>query len=199
MPGDADLIRIVDSALAQAALNSGEWLVCRPGCCECCIGPFAITALDAARLRRGLTDLEAREPQRAARVRSRAARSIARMIAQYPVDTLQRVLAEDQAIEDEPCPALDPEAGTCDLYQARPVTCRTFGPAVRLRGEAAGICELCYQGASDEEIAACAVEVDPENVEAELLRQSGGEGETLVAFAICGGGPADPAGTRAPR
>ena len=61
--------------------------------------------------------------------------------------------------EEEPCPVLDPETGACDLYDARPLTCRVFGPAVRSEG-GVGACELCYVGAGDEEIAGCAVELD---------------------------------------
>jgi Fe-S-cluster containining protein len=85
------------------------------------------------------------------------------------------------------CPALDPAAGTCDLYAARPITCRTFGPAVRFGAESLAVCELCYQGAADAEIAACEVAVDPENLEAELLHEleaAGQNGETVVAFAL---------------
>src|ERR1700683_3175757 len=64
---DQALIQIVDSALAEAARRSGEWLVCRPGCTQCCIGVFPINQLDAVRLRRGFADLEKREPKRANR------------------------------------------------------------------------------------------------------------------------------------
>ena len=69
MPGDDILIRIVDAAFAEAARRSGSWLLCRPGCTQCCLGEFPITQLDAARLRRGLAELETRDPERAARVR----------------------------------------------------------------------------------------------------------------------------------
>ena len=79
------------------------------------------------------------------------------------------MLAEDDAGEDEPCPALDPAAGTCDLYAARPITCRTFGPPVRFDGESLAVCELCFDGASDDEIAACEVEIDSGNLESALL------------------------------
>jgi hypothetical protein len=51
-----------------------------------------------------------------------------------------------------------------------------------------GICELCFQGASDEEIAACGVEIDPQGLESqlsdELEESSGVRGETSVAFAL---------------
>jgi Fe-S-cluster containining protein len=185
---DREFIQIVDAALAVAAQKSGAWLVCRPGCCECCIGPFAISQLDAARLRGGLAELEASDGPRAARVRQRARAAAARLPA-LPV----RVSDNDAEFEawlealpdDDPCPVLDPETGTCDLYAARPVTCRVFGPPVRWGGEAMGVCELCFEGASDEEIAACEVQLDVAEREAEALRQSGTErGQTVVALAL---------------
>ena len=73
--------------------------------------------------------------------------------------------------DEEPCPVLDPETGTCDLYPPRPVTCRVFGPPVRWGGDAVGVCELCFDGATDEEIAACEVQLDIAAREAELLRR----------------------------
>jgi len=176
MRGDDALIQIVDAALAEAARKSGPWLVCRPGCAECCMGEFAITELDAERLRRGLAELAAREPLRAARVRERVREAIA-------MDPL--------AAEEAPCAALDPETRMCDLYEARPITCRTFGPPARVGMEAVGVCELCYQGASEEEIAACEVEFDPAGLEAalieELAERTGRRGETTVAAALAGG------------
>ena len=84
--------------------------------------------------------------------------------------------------DDEPCPALDPKTGACDLYAARPITCRTFGPPVRFGSDSVGVCELCYEGASDAEIAACEVEIEPGDLEAKLL--DGLHGETIVAFCL---------------
>jgi Fe-S-cluster containining protein len=164
---DRALIQIVDAALADAARKSGPWLVCRSGCTECCMGPFDITPLDAIRLRQGLDELATRDPGRAAQIRTRARRAT--------------------GAEDEPCPALDPATGACDLYAARPLTCRAFGPAVRCGSEAVGVCELCYHGATDEEIAACEVEIDPDGLEADLLAQLP-PGETTVAQALLSGG-----------
>jgi Fe-S-cluster containining protein len=173
MRGDDSLIQIVDAALAEAARKSGPWLLCRPGCAECCMGEFPITQLDAVRLRRGMAELQGREPERAARVRIRARETVSR----HPVFA-----------DEQPCAALDPETGTCDLYAARPVTCRVFGPPVSCGSEAVGVCELCFQGASDAEIAACEMEIDPEGMEAALLdelkERTGLDGETTVALAL---------------
>jgi hypothetical protein len=53
-----------------------------------------------------------------------------------------------------------------------------------------GVCELCYHGATEEQIAACEMPVDPEGLEAQLLAEfeqsSGRRGRTLVAFALDG-------------
>ena len=191
MKSDGALIQIVDAAMAEAERRSGSWLACRVGCHECCIGPFPITQLDAVRLRAGLEALDARDPQRAGRIRNRARASVARLRREFPDNPVRQVLELEDAAEDEPCPALDPDSGTCDLYPTRPITCRAFGPAVRFRSEpeaqAVGVCELCYRGATDEQIAACEVEIDT-RLESDLLdelgRSTGRGGDTLVAFAL---------------
>src|SRR5258708_14611385 len=76
---DSELIQIMDSALAETARKSGEWLGCRPGCTQCCVGPFAINQLDVARLRQGLAELEGSDPQRAARERERGSETVTRL------------------------------------------------------------------------------------------------------------------------
>jgi Fe-S-cluster containining protein len=192
---DQELIQIVDSALAEAAHRSGDWLVCRLGCTQCCIGAFPINQLDALRLRRGLNDLELRASDRAEGVRRRARVSVARLSEDFPGDPLSGILDEgDDAAErfsdfanDEPCPALDPETGNCELYESRPMTCRVFGPPVRSE-DGLGICELCYHGASDEEIAACEMKPDPDDLESALLQtvedSTGTRGNTIIAFCL---------------
>jgi Fe-S-cluster containining protein len=193
--GDSALIQIVDAALADAARRSGEWLVCRPGCTQCCVGVFPINQLDAARLQHGLAQLEKADPQRAGRIRSRALDSVQRLAASFPGDARSGTLdegpeAEDRFAEfgnDEVCPVLDPEAGMCELYDARPMTCRTFGPPVQAAG-GLGVCELCFHGATDAEIAECEMDADPEDLEADLVRTlertRGPRGRTIVAFCV---------------
>jgi Fe-S-cluster containining protein len=187
--GDRELIQIVDAAMAEAARKSGDWLVCRPGCASCCMGLFAITPLDAVRLRQGLADLAATDPERAGRIRERSRQAAFRIARAFPDGQTANILASDFA-DDDPCPALDVETQTCDLYASRPINCRTFGPPVRCGSESVGICELCFEGASDEEIAACEVEVDPGALESALnheLAGTAGEPEiTLIAFALAG-------------
>ena len=193
-PGDRALVQIVDSALADAARESGKWLACRPGCTQCCIGVFAINQLDVVRLRRGLANLDKDAPDRAERIRRRGEESRSRLSKNFPGDPISGLLDEGPDAErrfaefanDEPCPALDPESGLCDLYEARPMTCRVFGPPVRSES-GLGVCELCFHGASAEEIAACEMRPDPEDLESALLEEleaSGASGRTIVAFSL---------------
>ena len=190
------LVQIVDAALASATLRSGAHLVCRPGCTQCCHGVFAISQQDAARLRDGLDSLTQSDPARAGRLRTRIADSIARLSPDFPGDPATGILAENYedspAFEDfannEPCPVLDPSTGTCDLYEHRPILCRTFGPPGRtVEGDLAH-CELCYTTATTEEIAAC--ELDPALPDTVAASDGAFDathnltGETLVAFAL---------------
>jgi Fe-S-cluster containining protein len=195
--GDQKLVQIVDAALADATARSGTWLVCRPGCTQCCIGPFPINQLDVARLQHGMKLLESCDPDRARRVRQRGNASVARLAEDFPGDFNTGLLGEDEEAQqrfadfanDEPCPALDPATGMCDLYEFRPMTCRTFGPPVRSGREGGlGVCELCYKGASDEQIAACEMVPDPRGLESRLVsdveKRTGKKGNTIVAFCL---------------
>jgi Fe-S-cluster containining protein len=192
---DQKLIQIVDSALADVTRRSGEWLVCRPGCTQCCIGVFPVNQLDAARLRAGLADLQKQAPELAAQVQQRARDSIVRLSAEFPGDPATGILDEGEEAtqrfsdfaNDEPCPALDPATGNCELYESRPMTCRVFGPPVRSEA-GLGVCELCFQGASEEEVAACELRPDPDDLESHLLedleKRTGTRGNTIIAFCL---------------
>ncbi|WP_158751896.1 YkgJ family cysteine cluster protein [Acidobacterium sp. S8] len=194
-PEDQRLVQIVDAALADAARRSGAWLACRPGCTQCCVGAFAISQLDAERLRAGFDQLTKDDPARASRVMERVRESVSRIAADFPGDIRTGILDDSPEAQehfetfanDETCPVLDPETGMCDLYASRPMTCRVFGPPVRSE-DGLGVCELCYHGASEEEIAACQMFLDTEDLEDSLNSlaeaQTGQQGSTIVAFAL---------------
>jgi Fe-S-cluster containining protein len=196
---DAELVRIVDASLAEAARRAGAFLVCRIGCTQCCHGAFAINALDAARLHTGMEALRAANPALAADLERRARVWLAEHGPEFPGDPETGILGTspaDQArfseyANDVPCPALDPETGRCDVYEWRPMTCRVFGPPVRAEGEdgaeGLGHCELCFNGATPDRVAACEMPV-PHDLEAELIEEAAGEtgstAETTVAYAL---------------
>ena len=190
---DAQLVQIVDAAVADAARRSGSWLLCAPGCTQCCIGVFPISQLDAARLREGLSLLDSADPERASALRLRARQSVDRLTPDFPGDPRTGLLDENRAVDfedfanDEPCPALDPATGLCDLYAARPMTCRVFGPPLRTE-EALGVCDLCFHGATPEQIATCEVHLDTHALESALTadaeQTTGRSGNTIVAWAL---------------
>jgi Fe-S-cluster containining protein len=190
--GDQQLVQIVDATTADAARRSGKWLKCRLGCTQCCIGVFAINQLDALRLRAGLSDLERRDPERAASVRKRADESWNRLRISFPGDVMTGRIDEEnpdfvEFANEEPCPALDPATGACDLYAARPMTCRVFGPPVRTE-DGIGVCELCFDGASDAEILAAELRTDwtslEDSLNLEAEQATGERGSTVVAYAL---------------
>jgi len=190
---DHRLLDSICASMSEAVRRSGDWLACRIGCTQCCIGPFAITQLDALRLREGMSALQATGPARAAAVRARAESYVRSIGAIYPGNPGTGELFDEDALpasmDEFACPALDPDTGACDLYSARPMTCRTFGPPVRSGPEGGlGVCELCYHGASDQQIATCEMTPDPDNVEQSLLeeveRDTGTRGNTIVAFCL---------------
>ena len=194
------LIQIVDTAVADAYHRGGSHLVCKPGCSQCCIGVFPIAHEDAARLRAALTTLEATDPEKAARIHTRVQQSLTRLDPWFPGDLTTGILNEDheaailfeEFANDEPCPVLDPDHGTCDLYESRPILCRTFGPPMRSEGDNGEVnlatCELCFIHASTEEIAAC--ELDPTIPDQEAASNEAFNaahnlhGQTLIAYAL---------------
>jgi len=196
--GDRQLVQIMDAALAEATRRAGGWLACRPGCTQCCHGAFAINQLDTLRLRSGMDALRTSDPARAATVEERAKRWIEEYRGGFPGDPETGRIGESdedrerfaEFADDAPCPALDAATGLCDLYEARPMTCRVFGPPVRVEGadgaEGLGHCELCFAGATAEQVAACEMAVPAEMEEALVaeLDAQGARGETVVAFAL---------------
>ncbi|MCS7023899.1 MAG: YkgJ family cysteine cluster protein [Bryobacteraceae bacterium] len=187
------LLRVIDQAWREAVDRSGPDLACKLGCTECCFGPFPINMLDAWRLRRGM---QALPEERVRRIRLRAAGAWRRMSPVFPGDVKTGIFDEDELAEErfaekfahEPCPALDPQTGACELYDFRPISCRTFGPPVRIAGENLPPCRLCFQGVSEHRVNACRVEIDPDMIEEAILSDLEAEGtpcgQTIVAYVL---------------
>jgi len=182
----------MDAELADAARRAGSWLACRPGCTQCCHGAFAINTLDVARLRSGMKSLGASDPQTSSSIRQRARDWIGQYGTAFPGNSVTGILGTTEADQarfedfanDAPCPALNPETGLCDVYAWRPMACRVFGPPVRVAdGDGLACCELCFIGATTDQIAACEMH-PPHELEQQLLAETGDSGETIVAFAL---------------
>jgi Fe-S-cluster containining protein len=201
---DAQLLRVLDANFADSARRSGEHLVCHPGCTQCCYGAFAISPLDALRLRTAMATLTQENQALAGAIEHRAKSYLKEFAAAFPGDPRTGVLgtseAEQEAFEDfaneAACPALDPATGLCDLYAARPMTCRVFGPPIRSEeqdAEGLAVCELCFTQAAPEEIVASELQI-PHKAEQRIvkalsfLQNAKGEdesaSETIVAYCL---------------
>ena len=191
----AELFPILDASLASTTARSGDWLACRPGCHFCCVGVFPISPLDSEGLRDAVA---AADPTLADRIRSRASASRKRLTPDFPGNPLTGELftephhekAFENFANDEPCPVLDPATGTCDLYAARPVQCRTFGPPMRDEDDHLTVCELCFIDAPPEEVARCEMDQSWRPLEETLIEEAQRrnpnypKGPTLIAFAL---------------
>lgn len=189
--GDQQLVQIMDAAFSEAQRRAGPHLVCRAGCTQCCHGPFRINALDVARLRVGMDELQGSNSELARAIRLRAEAWVREFAPIFPGDAETGVLPEsegdceqfEESADGAACPALDPVSGRCDIYAWRPMTCRVFGPPVRMEAGALGCCELCFTTADPAEIAACEMRV-PHDFEDQLLKEIGDSSETVVAYAL---------------
>lgn len=194
-PEDERLLQAVDAACALSHARAGGRLDYGRGCPACCQGPFPINRLDVLRLQRGLAELQQIEPERARTIAAAAAREVEVLAPEFPGEGASGVLWEEESTRESfftrfgarPCPALDLRSGRCQLYAHRPITCRTFGPPVRLGGRDLEACELCFRGTAEEE-EACRVEPDADGREDAILdrleAQEGEKGETIVAYAL---------------
>jgi Fe-S-cluster containining protein len=184
----------MSAAFADSAERAGAHLVCRQGCTQCCHGAFALNPLDTLRLRSGMDKLRATEPALAAQIEVRARAWVAEHGVEFPGDAETGVLGDSKLDQERfedfaneaACPALDAVTGRCDVYAYRPMTCRAFGPPVRVGdGDALAHCELCFTGAEAIDVVACEMTV-PHDLEAELLEEIPAKDETVVAFALLG-------------
>jgi len=192
-----ELRRRVDARVAAALDRAGDRFACRAGRTDCCRGVFPVSALDAWLLRRGLADLAAEDPERAAAIEARAvaAADLLRPALPSAVRATGRLAIDEETIErtcrlhaELPCPVLDPPSGRCELYDSRPMACRTFGPPLRSHGQDLPPCPYCFAPLSPAEEKALRVDPDPENLEEELLadlaRHTGEHDDTFIPFAL---------------
>jgi Fe-S-cluster containining protein len=138
-----------DAFFAGVAASQPQNLQCGRGCSLCCYGLFEIGSADVPVIADGLAALH---PTRRNKI-IRRAREIVES-SRHP-NLRESARAEKEAFFDRtasvPCPNLD-EAGSCMIYDSRPLVCRTFGLPLRDgRTYIGDICELNFKMASDRE------------------------------------------------
>lgn len=138
-----------DAFFDSVTKDQPENLQCGRGCSLCCYGLFEIGSGDVPIIADGLARLH---PARRAKI----IRTAREMIASTSHPNLRECdPTEKGAFFDRTsslaCPALS-ESGECQIYESRPLVCRTFGLPLRQGDTFIGdICELNFTAASDAE------------------------------------------------
>ncbi|MDQ7778452.1 MAG: YkgJ family cysteine cluster protein [Planctomycetota bacterium] len=139
------LLARATGAFASFKDAAPEAVTCKPGCCECCVGLFEITPLDAEIVALASAQLPTAE---LARVRREAASQLEHLHAiesrvpvgrgvlgpakksprvDFPVSFTERALSSlVSQVGNVRCPLLD-DADRCALYPFRPLVCRLQG------------------------------------------------------------------------
>ena len=143
------VLQEADAFFGTVIADQPQNLQCGKGCSLCCYGLFEIGSGDVPVIAEGLARLH---PARRAKIVRRAQEIIDS--SSHP--NLRECSPEEkEAFFDRTasvaCPALS-DAGECQIYESRPLVCRTFGLPLRQGPQYIGdVCELNFNAASDEE------------------------------------------------
>ena len=144
-----DILDRADAHFAGVMQAQPQNLQCGAGCSLCCYGLFEIGSGDVPVIAEGLAALH---PQRRKKIIRRAKDILAQ--SQHP--NLRECSPEEKEAffdrtQSTPCPNLGPD-GLCEMYEHRPLVCRTFGLPLRDgRTYVGDICELNFTKAGKKE------------------------------------------------
>lgn len=151
-----------DAFFSRVMAEQPENLQCGRGCSLCCYGVFEIGSGDVPVIAEGLARLQ---PSR----RQKIIRRAEAILQSTGHPNLRACSPEEKEAFFErtsavACPALS-EAGECEMYEFRPLVCRTFGLPLR-EGESyiGDICELNFTEATDDQKVAAAWDLLAEDV-----------------------------------
>ena len=140
------ILERADQHFAAVLESQPQNLQCGRGCSLCCHGLFEIGSGDVPLLAEGL---EALHPMRRKKIIRRALEIVE---SSHHPNLRDCTPAEKAAFFDRTqsthCPSLD-ESGACQMYESRPLVCRTFGLPLRDGRKFLGdVCDLNFTDAS---------------------------------------------------
>lgn len=144
-----EILMKADEFFGSVTRAQPQNLQCGRGCSLCCYGLFEIGSGDVPIVAEGLAKLH---PSR----RRKIIRKAMDLIASSSHPNLRECSPEEkEAFFDRTasvaCPSLS-ESGECQIYESRPLVCRTFGLPLKNGAEYIGdVCELNFTNASEEE------------------------------------------------
>ncbi len=131
-----EVLERLDAWFEEASARHPGVVPCKRGCSACCLGPFDISAADAALIEEAFRRLP---PKVRAEVLARARGQMSEVrrlepeweaphdIASIGERRFDRVCS---ALAQAPCPFLDGK-GACRIYEDRPLVCRMMGMPMR--------------------------------------------------------------------
>ncbi len=189
--------RLWDEAARET--TTGE-VSCRAGCFGCCIGLFEISLAEAALVRSGVAalpdEVRADVLARARRIVTESARAFPGDAGRGLLDPERTEAADDayfEVVADRACPMLELPSGSCRIYSARPITCRTYGFAWAKDGTVIHPpCGLNLPGASAERQLATSIDIGRIDEGLDVAREIADEldldpdVESTIAHAVVG-------------
>jgi len=156
------LLSKADEHFRTVAASQPVNVTCGKGCSFCCYGLFEISAADVAIVGEGLEALDRR-------TRERIVRKARKIVVDSDHPAIGSISEEEkEAFFDRtatvPCPALGDD-GCCEIYESRPLVCRTFGLPLRDGDKYYGeVCELNFGEAPAEDLQSAAWDLQWEDV-----------------------------------
>jgi len=125
-----ELYQLVEETVALLRSRFPQEIACKPGCADCCSAVFDVSLIEAVNIAHHFKELA---PATQQKIGGRAEKAMDEWQALFagPTDPAQARIR---------CPLLGAD-NLCQLYQARPVNCRTYGVPTVING-AAHVCGL---------------------------------------------------------
>ncbi|MBF0550515.1 MAG: YkgJ family cysteine cluster protein [Deltaproteobacteria bacterium] len=130
-----ELTAQADSAFAKVSGDYPEFVTCRAHCTDCCRAVFGVFIVEAINIADHFSQLPPEE-QRLALIRAkRSDEEITRIKKKITIDPDDPdKYSLDLANERLDCPLLN-DNQECIIYEHRPITCRSYGIPVKVRGK----------------------------------------------------------------
>lgn len=130
-----------DSLFERVRTSNPDCVLCREGCADCCRALFDLSLVEAMYINQAFLAAFDYGPQRSAimAAAARVDRDLTRVKrdmyrAEKNGAKTEDIMARAAGIK-APCPLLDGDE-RCQLYEARPITCRLYGVPTAIAGQA---------------------------------------------------------------
>jgi Fe-S-cluster containining protein len=133
------LVKQVDAIFQKVQEEYGACVTCKKGCSDCCHALFDLTLIEALYLKSqfdAVFETQDREVivERANRSDRQVHKLKRRAHKAFQDGKSQEAILEEMAAQRNRCPLLN-DINQCELYAARPITCRLYGIPTAIGGQ----------------------------------------------------------------